>query len=33
MPYYMSCDERQRGRNLDEFSDVLDEISVILHNL
>ena len=30
---YMPCDERQRGRNLDEFSDVLDEISVILHNL
>ena len=30
---YMPCDEHQRGRNLDEFSDVLDEISVILHNL
>ena len=29
----MACDERQRGRNLNEVSDVLDEISVILHNL
>ena len=29
----MPCDERQRGRNLNEFSDVLDGFSVILNNL